>query len=887
MNSKKYIVIVLFSVLAFTVIGQKKKADMFYDQYNYRGAISLYPKVIESSSTDTSSIIKLANAYYIVKDYDNAEKYYALAAAMNGVPAKVIYNYAQVLKNNGKIDEALVQFNRYVALAPKDTSGSSEVKYCNRLKGNYANNYQVGTVTGLNSEYAEFSPAFYNDSLVFVSDRNPDMVNFSKNKYTGGNYLKVFYAAPVMGGFANPKPAPVQINGDNADYNIGPVSYSADGSKVFFTEVASIHKSHFVNRMKVYYYEKTGSSWGDRKAFEYNSDDYSVMHPGVSPDGNRLFFVSDMPGGFGGMDIYVCDKTATGWSKPKNLGAEVNTPGNEVFPYMRNDGVLFFSSDKHFNFGGLDIFSCNEVNGSWTKVQNLGADINSSTDDFGICFNKNNRSGYFSSNRKGGKGKDDIYSFVFTGDYLPLKGKVLFSFAASDIVAGVAVSVIDDSGHVVAVTRTDSAGRFIFDKLRPEANYIVKVDENDSRFAGKQRLYLTDKNGRIVAATKARFNNGKYCFVKLPPDLTTMPPMNEEPTNLAGNILHGDSSKPLANVVITLVSDKDSALQSVTTNAFGSFVFDDIASQKEYTFKVYTGTQKLPSNTKIVLTDKSGNVIREIFLTGDGEYYKFKILASDTVALKKLEVDDTKLRLQLRDMLLSEDKKPMTNLKVNLLDRNRKLFKTANTDSAGIFVFNNLPAGEDYMIEFDTTDARLTAMRKMYLADTHHNIIRELLLGRNYRFRILPADENTLGSIYADDPWLAALNIKKGKQGNDMQIIENIYFDYGKNDILPAAANLLNKLVLVMQANPDINVELDAYTDPRGADQFNMELSQKRADAAVAYVIKQGVNKKRVSGKGYGKTHPLNNCGDPKIHCTEEQYAINRRLEFKISQGKK
>jgi len=117
MNSKKYIVIVLFSVLAFTVIGQKKKADMFYDQYNYRGAISLYPKVIESSSTDTSSIIKLANAYYIVKDYDNAEKYYALAAAMNGVPAKVIYNYAQVLKNNGKIDEALVQFNRYVALA--------------------------------------------------------------------------------------------------------------------------------------------------------------------------------------------------------------------------------------------------------------------------------------------------------------------------------------------------------------------------------------------------------------------------------------------------------------------------------------------------------------------------------------------------------------------------------------------------------------------------------------------------------------------------------------------------------------------------------------------------------------------------------------------------
>ena len=888
---KKYfmlLVLPMFMTMAITGFSQRKKADKCYADYNYNAAIGLYLKVIETNPHDTTSIVNLANSYYIIKDYDNAEVYYYKAVSMVSVPPKVYYNYGQVLKNNGKLNEAIAQLEKYKVLSPKDTSVNSDIKYCNSLKNNNSIECQVGILTGINTEYSEFCPVFYNDSLVFVSDRSEDMVNLTRNKYNGSNYLKVFYAAPVMGGYGNPKPAPEQINGVNADYNIGPVSYSADGSKVFFTEVAAIHKPHFVNRMKIYYYERSGSSWGARKAFPYNSDDYSVMHPAISPDGNRLFFASDMQSGQGGMDIYVCERTAEGWSKPKNLGNEVNTGGSEVFPYMRNDGVLFFSSDKHFNFGGLDIFSSKEVNGAWTEVHNLGADVNSTTDDFGICFNKNNRSGYFSSDRKGGKGKDDIYSFVFIDNSIPLTGRVLFSFRAADFVPNVEVSVLDNDGKVIAITKTDSAGLFKFSNLKPETDYIVKVDENDSRFAGKRRLFLTDKNGRIVAATRARFNDGKYCFEKLPPDLTKMLPMDEEPTNLAGNILHGDSSKPLTNISISLLDTLGSVLQSAITNAFGSFVFDDIAPQKEYDFRVYTGGVKLPPKSKIVLSDRNGNVIREIFLTADGEYYNFKILAADTVALKKLAVDDGMLRLKIKDILLSEDKKPMTNVKVSLVDSVRKIFRTSNTDTAGIFVFDNLPPGGNYMLVFDTNDTRLRGMRKIYLADMNHNIIRELKLGRDFKFKILPADETKLGSIYVDDPWLAALNIKKEKKGDyDVQkIIENIYFEYGKSDILPSTANILNKLVLVMKDNQQVNVELDAYTDPRGADKFNLDLSQKRADAAVAYVVAQGINKKRVIGKGYGKSHPLNNCGDPKVHCTEDQYAVNRRIEFKITQAR-
>ncbi len=866
---------------------QKSKGDKCFNAYEYHDAIKYYKTAVSSNPSDTASLVRLAECYQIIRDYANAEIYFAKAASMPGTGARVLYRYGEILKNNGKIDEARTEFLKATILDPADSNAAREVRYCNMLKRKFYIDYPVKPVNAVNSEHSDFSPAAYGDDLVFVSDRNPDIVNMAHSGATGGNFYKIYLAHSGAGGFGKPEPFPLTDNKTLTECSLGPVSFSADGKEMFYTEVKSTRKNHFINQAKIYSCEKKGNGWSDAVAFPYNSDSYSVMDPVLSADGRTLYFSSDMPGGYGGCDLYACQRMQNGnWSQPKNLGDEVNTPGNEAFPYIRSDGVLFFSSDRHFNFGGLDIFSAGYVNGKWTNVQNLGPDVNSSTDDFGICFNRNNRSGYFTSNRKGGAGLDDIYSFIYIGDYRPLKGKVLFSYDTNDPVPDVAVRLVNDSGATLATSNTDSRGKFRFENLEPDKRYYVEVNENDPRFTGKKKFYLTDSAGRVVAASLKNGKMGKFVFSALPPDLTTMPQMNasDNNINISGNLLAGDSAKPMPGAQVSLMNGSGTVVQTVSTNAFGSFVFANLPPDENYKFKVdLPSDTKFAGKTKITLTDRNGNTLQTLYAGADGKF-QFQVLASDTTALQKMMVDDPQLRLELHDVLLSDEKKPLANVRVSITDNNGNVLQTATTAANGSFAFTNLPEDKTRMIQVDMNDPKIAKMKKLYIADSKNNILHELVPGKGeFRYAMLAADKRGMGNIYVYDPWIVALNLKNTSKAKDsLDIIENIYYDYEKWDILPAAARVLDKVVKVMNDNKGIRIELFAYTDPRGTDEFNMELSQKRADAAVAYMVAHGADKKRITGKGLGKTHLLNDCGDPNVHCTEAQFAINRRTEFKI-----
>jgi outer membrane protein OmpA-like peptidoglycan-associated protein len=254
-----------------------------------------------------------------------------------------------------------------------------------------------------------------------------------------------------------------------------------------------------------------------------------------------------------------------------------------------------------------------------------------------------------------------------------------------------------------------------------------------------------------------------------------------------------------------------------------------------------------------------------------------------------MEVDDPQLRLAFSNYLLSETKTPLPNVKVSVVDNNGSMLQSTLTGPNGDFAFSNLPPDKSSAIEVDANDPRLSKMKKLYIADSKKNITKELLLnGGSFKYEFLPADKREMGNIYVYDPWIEALNLKNKKGSKDsMYIIENVYYDYEKWDILPAASRVLDKVVKVMNADPSIKLELDAFTDPRGADDLNMKLSQQRADAAVSYMVSHGINKSRLTGKGLGKSHPLNKCGDPNVHCTEAEFAVNRRTEFKIERTKK
>jgi len=891
MKKSLVIFVTVLCGISFSVSGQVDKGNKYFDSYNYKRAIECYQKALSKNPGDSAALIHIAACYRILRDYPNAETYYAKAVSVPGIAPSAFYYYGQVLKCTGKIDDAKQQFAKYSILRPADSAAAKEVQYCDRAKKSMYVAYQIATVDNINSPHSEFCPTVYNNELVFISDKQTDIVNLSKNNATGGNFFKIYEAKNSNGKLETATEFPLKINKTESHYNVGPVSFSADGNEIFYTEVAAVRKNNFVNQAKIYYCEKKGSGWGKPIAFPYNSDNYSVMDPSLSADGQSLYFASNMPGGFGGTDIYVCQRNSNGdWLKPQNLGKEINTAGNEAFPYIRKDGELFFASERHFNYGGLDLFSAKKGT-SWTDVHNLGPDINSATDDFGIAFNSDNRTGYFSSNRSGGKGLDDIYSFDYIGDFRSLKGSVLLSYNINDPAPGLGISLVNEAGTVITNSETDTKGGFTFTKLDPDKKYVVKVDETDPRFAGKKRFYLADSTGKIVASTIIGDKMGKFVFTALPPDLTSMPKMDatDKSINLAGNLLQGDSAKPLSNVKINLVNSNGDIIQTATTNAFGAFVFTQLAPDENYEFKLADNADsKLAPRTKIVLTDKHGNTLKTFFIGPDGKF-SFQVLAADTSALTHMAVDDPQLRLAFNNILLSSDKKtPLGNVKLSAVDKNGNVLQSTVTGPNGDFVFTDLPPDKTYSLTVDANDSKLNKLNKIYIADSKKNILREVALNNGaFKYELLPGDSKTMGNISVYDPWIEALNLKNKKNKSDsMHIIENIYYDYEKWDILPAAAKVLDKVVAVMKADPGLKIELDAFTDPRGSDDLNMKLSQKRADAAVTYMVTHGVSQARVTGKGLGKTHPLNNCGDPNVHCSEAEFAVNRRTEFKLQRTK-
>ncbi len=270
---------------------------------------------------------------------------------------------------------------------------------------------RLRNATGINTEHLEFSPMFYEEGIVFVSSRR-QVGLFDET--LGETYFELYYAELDLNDMpVRPDKFSLEIS---SELHEGPVSFGEDGEKIFFT------RSNMENgvvkpgadgkvKLKIYRAERGAFDWENIKELLFNNDDYSCMHPSLSEDGKRLYFVSDRPGGFGGWDIYFVDRDGEGWTDPINMGPDVNTSKNEVFPYIHSSGALFFSSDGHPGNGGLDLFMIDVSTNQWGEVTALPDDFNSDADDFGLLLEEDGMRGYFTSNRSGGFGKDDIYVF--------------------------------------------------------------------------------------------------------------------------------------------------------------------------------------------------------------------------------------------------------------------------------------------------------------------------------------------------------------------------------------------------------------------------------------------------------------------------------------------
>ncbi len=743
--------------------------------------------------------------------------------------------------------------------------------------------YTLTNLESLNTKNSEFCAYSYANSLVYTGERQMDLIEYTTT--SGQPYLEVLSSKATKDGYRKASSFSKRVN---TSYHDGPLAFSADGTMLYLTRVTYVKKTgqHFVNYAKLYMLTKQGKGWSEAVPFPYNSDAYSCAHASISADGNSLFFVSDMPGGYGGKDIWVCKKNGDSWDKPVNLGSGVNTKGDEMFPYIRKDGVLFFSSNGHAGFGGLDVFSARYANAAWLLKRNEGITLNSSADDFGISFTTDS-TGYVSSNREGGKGKDDLYRFLFRSNDIRIEGQVFLTMTADEPADGVNVFLLDASLKRLDSTRTDGKGYFAFNNLEHDKLYLAELGSDDVRFKNKARYYLAGKDGKLVRVTH-RQNGMNFVFRNLPVEVNGMPDLyddDENGINMAGNIVFGSNpTRPLAGKKITITNQSNDLVEETTTDELGAFAFRNLLPDQDYFLTIEDSD--LPEDVKIILTNKKGKEVKVLHSHKKGSF-EFRLLATDKTALEELVVEDSELIMNLKGSVYDQDKKPLSNARITIFDKD-KVIRNILTDQKGRFEFRNLSADKDYLFSLDDSGNSFTNVSKIYIADSKGRIYKELKKGKNqtYEYQLLEVDKSALGDFSVDDPWLEVLNLKNKGEHAGMTIIENVTYEKNGYSLDETGTNLLDKVISVLKADRSLKIELSSHTDSQGSDQYNLQLSQKRAKAAMDYLVAKGISKDRLKAIGYGETRLLNACTNG-VECSDELHGINRRTEFRILDSQK
>jgi outer membrane protein OmpA-like peptidoglycan-associated protein/tetratricopeptide (TPR) repeat protein len=464
-----------------------KKPEKEVRYFQYAEAIPKLRKIIEKDKKGKDqAIILLADCYRKINDIPNAAAWYKRAVTLESIDPIVYYHYGQTLRSLGEYEEAGKQFSIYNSLAPDDARGSLFEAQCENII-EYLSLPPSGTVHNmgyLNSENADFSPIIYGYNIIFSTDRE---LTSHKDTYswTGAPFISLATAKRVAGD--SPEEWVLTDPGlfsDRLDspYHDGTAVLSMDGNTIYFTRTEKDRKAKkgedqvLTDNLKIYSSKKENGEWVEAEPFYLNSENYSVGHPALAPGDTLLYFISNMPGGKGGTDLYVCQWNGKEWTGEKNLGTSINTVGDEMFPYLDSEGTLYFSSNGHLGYGGLDIFKSQMADSNWQTPENLLSPINSTYDDFGITLTKENNKGLLSSNRPGGYGNDDMYGFMFNDVIRPIKisGRVVDTDLIP--VANATVFLLNTNTDDVLILKSDSLGMYET-TVDPNTDYVLLANK--------------------------------------------------------------------------------------------------------------------------------------------------------------------------------------------------------------------------------------------------------------------------------------------------------------------------------------------------------------------------------------------------------------------------
>ncbi len=767
------------------------RANNAMRELDYISAILLYQQVLEKDN-NPEAMINLAECYRKINDPENAERWYAEVVQLPQAKAIHRLYYGMMLQTNGKCEEAKKWFALYLQENPDDARAQFLAASCERQSELLHKSQDIYTVRNLpfNSNLDDFSPTVVGNTVIFASDRDNGSIIKRTNLWTGNPFSELYRVnftpnGAQPGDFQYSRPEKYS-NSLNTRFHEAAVAVSSDGQTIYFTrnsfsEGKTGRSEDGLVKLKIFegHWNTAAGDWKQVEGLPFNSDEYHVAHPTLSPDGQQLYFSSNMPGGYGGMDLYVSNLDNGQWTVPLNLGPVVNTEGNEIFPFMAADHRLYFASNGHLGLGGLDIFytTAQQAAGAWNLPVNLGAPINSTHDDFAITFGPDLAWGFFTSDRSDGVGRDDMYGF-------------------QKMAVPVEVLVLDSQ------TRQPVGGALVQD-LQSGLTMTTGAD-------GKIALDMRPGDCSDFSAGKKGYDSAQ---------------------------IKGCSGTSLEQATLLEIM-----IQKQTNFVVQGIVFDM--------------ADGLPAEgARVTLTNDCGLPQLPMMTTGQDGRYKFKL---DRNCCYKVKAEMPGYITDVADGLCT---KGLTTDRVTLKS-NLSLQPYRDADG--------------FVLERPTVEEPAAAAGPRYndLSGMYENPDGSLAT-----FSLGNGLEVQEGVLLADGVPDAPDNTtwKRGSEG----FLVNLYYDFKEVAFRDESLPDLEKLLRTLQENLDLRIEIDSYTDARGAADFNLEFSQRRADQVVQWLIDHGIARDRLVARGFGESKPINACNDD-VPCSEEEHQMNRRTEFRI-----
>lgn len=892
-----------------------EKGDRYFDLNLFTDAIPFYLQASEDGTPQEkeTAMIQLGNCYRITGQFEDAEKTFQKILKNKKTPAASYLNYALALKASSKYTEAIESFVKYRTKNPADSVTANRMIQSCLLAQRWLDEeieYDVNLVEKLNTTVPDFAANYYENGIFICSSREGSikpLINFN-----GGDASAAldYYFMDISGPLDSIK-EPVQFPGLlNSISHEGPGTFTKDFSTLYITKTVTSAKSKSQKRLKtLQIFVTTKDSSGNWKApisaFNFNSFQYSTGHPSISNDGNRIYFMSDMPGGIGGTDIYYAQKQKNGtWGKPVNVGKPVNTVGNELFPFISDDSVLYFSSNMHPGMGKLDIFSTRQVSDSlWKEPANMRPPINTIGDDFAFVKDSKGNRGLLSSDRFNGKGADDIYTFSHHEPFeIHVEGPRI-QLLDQTFYDGIIYKLINDSTKAEQVLPTENG--YYSGNLEPNTSYTLVARKNGFRYAKVTLIRQIPPLGNQIS------------FLLRPMDKTV---------KVAGTLYKLDSVQTgiVAKIPDSPVSlqENDNEIANKRTDTSAHFSFNYELTSGNYYLLIDKETVQLPSAT---LLDSNRVLDSVIVLTSD---------SISTKPMSKVYTIDTNIvaeNVLFKGMLNSEGKK-MSNVSLKLYNGD-SLQQTAKSDGMGLFqftlntqvpeytIFASKPGYESKEITLITSDYKNTntAIIRIEMIEKERLDVNGVIKSRDtvivnaqidlysnmedmktqltdnngaFKFSLNPDGEYSMTvnkkGMLPKKVDVAIENI--GENGDldlaiEMDSIKvnevltmNIYYEFDKSDIKHASELELDKFIAFMKINQSIQIEISAHTDEKGTDAYNLNLSKERARNVMNYLLEEGrINKKHIISKGYGESMLL-----IKNAQAEDEHQKNRRTEIKI-----